>query len=188
MCPHCQATVADTALYCDQCGNAVRVEPGFPRFVDGGKQFATSAAGQTLQAEQLLTQAKSAFGALLAVGLLTILCGGILFAAADSLNPAQSQIEPGASRAILLITGVLGSIFIACAFWARKQPLPASITGITIYITIELIGAIQNPALVIQGWPFKIIIIAILVRAIQAGLMHRRLSARMEAGDRERTV
>ncbi len=182
-CPHCQVGVTEQALFCDQCGKAVRVEPGFPRFVDSTREFATSAAGQALQAAELLKQAKAAFGALLAVAVLLGM-GALLFWAVGQSGtvPATDDL-----RATVLITGTLAALFFGLAFWARKQPFPAAVTGLTIFVTLQLVAAVMNPATIAPWLVFKVIIILVLVRAVKAGAQHRKLAARMDPGDRERS-
>lgn len=189
MCPHCQAAVDDAALYCQQCGKAVRVEPGFPRFVEANTQFATSATGQTLQADQLWKRARAAFGALLAVAIMLTL-GTAIMAAIAAWGPPPGRdalIDTDDAKATALVLGVLASLFYACAVWARKQPLPAAISGLTLYMTLNIIGAVANPLSLLEGWPIKIIVTLILIKAVSAGIMHRRVAARMEAGDQARS-
>lgn len=182
-CPHCQLEVSEQALFCEQCGKAVRVEPGYPRFVDVTKEFATSAAGQTLQAAELLKQAKAAFGALLGVAILTLL-GALVIYAIGQDGPKAAREEMAAAA---LVTATLSALFFGLAFWARRQPLPAAVTGLTIYVTLQVIAAVLNPATLPQGFVLKVIIILVLARAVKAGAMHRKLAARMEPGDRERS-
>ena len=66
-------------------------------------------------------------------------------------------------------------VFFALYFWARKQPLPASIVGLLVYVTMHLLDAIADPTAIARGIIMKIIIIAILVNAIQAGVKYRQL-------------
>ena len=59
------------------------------------------------------------------------------------------------------------------------NPLPAAITGLAIFVTLQLVGAAVYPASLAEGLIVKVIIIAALVKAIQAGLAHRKLKQKM---------
>jgi hypothetical protein len=69
----------------------------------------------------------------------------------------------------------VGVIFLALYFWARKQPLPAAIVGLVLFITYVVLLAVLNPATIAQGILMKIIVIAVLVNSIQAGVKYRQL-------------
>jgi hypothetical protein len=81
-------------------------------------------------------------------------------------------------------------VFWGLYFWARTNPLPAAIVGLVIYVALWLLdivlaarsmthtrsrgpgGMTSNP---FNGIFIRVLIIAILIRAINAGLQHRRL-------------
>lgn len=90
--------------------------------------------------------------------------------------------------ALAVIFGI-AAIFFGLYFWARVNPLPAAIVGLVIYVTLWVLdivlttaamanapaGSRQPGAGPFNGIIIRIIIIAILVRAIQAGSQHRKL-------------
>ena len=90
-----------------------------------------------------------------------------------ALMPSQ---VPAETRNIIMVSVFgIAAVFFALYFWARKQPLPASIVGLILFITVHLLDAIADPAALARGLIMKIIIIAILVNAIQAGVKYRQL-------------
>jgi hypothetical protein len=172
-CPHCGVLTAPEAMFCASCGKAVRVGPQATRIVND-QSLAATHAGQSLQSEVLRKQMKSAFGALLTVAILQTLGAGLLAIAAANLPVSAG--ERSEFVAMAAITGVIALGFYGLAFWARIAPLPAAITGLCILLTLWLIGAIIDPTTIVQGLIIKIIIVVLLVRAIKAGALHRRLS------------
>jgi len=174
-CPHCSAVNEDGVAFCAQCGKALpELNPSLPRIV-AGNQVAATAVGQDLQADQLHRKAKQAFGALLAVAILTFIFGLLL-----SFALGRAGKEYAAMAVVLLVTNlILAGIYAGLAFWARKNPLPAALVGLVLFVTIHVINVVMDPMTIAQGIIVKIIIIAVLVRAIQAGTKHKKLREQM---------
>ncbi|MFZ4573815.1 MAG: hypothetical protein ACOYN0_05420 [Phycisphaerales bacterium] len=135
--------------------------------MDATRGDAATALGREAQVVELKNLMKKSFLALLGVGILQLMFGSVIyFGMGDELAGRQT----GA-----IVCGI-GAIFVGLAIWARSSPLPASIVGLTVYGSILLIGAINNPASAVQGGLVHVIIIGVLARAIQAGLKYKKLS------------
>ena len=62
---------------------------------------------------------------------------------------------------IVLISSVIAAgIFLGLGLWAKAKPFPAIITGLIVYITFIVIGAMVNPISIISGLFWKIAIIS----------------------------
>ena len=186
MCPHCNAQNPAGGQFCESCGKALpMLNPTGPRIISK-TEFATTSAGQKLQGDELQKTAKKASGALMTVGVIQLAAGAIVFFIARNSPRSNFLITP-----LLLITlfGV-GAIFIGLAIWARKQPLPAAIVGLALYGTLTVLDYVmifsaaskENTTPQIGVPWMKIVIIAILVQAIQAGQKYRKLQQQQEAG------
>ena len=173
-CPHCQAEVASDSLYCSACGMAVRVAHPEPRVVNELKGMATSFAGQSIQGDMLVKKMKTAFRTLLVLGLLMTLSGGLLIVAAILGSPQNQGF---------LLVGVplliLGIGYLGLAIWSRRQPFEAALTGLIIYVALNLLGIAMNPLSIADAILIKIIVIVTLVNAVRAGLAHRRVAREM---------
>lgn len=161
------------------CGKALPTARTGPRVVDAIAGRAVSQAGRDVQHEELKKQTKQAFGALLAVAILTTLGAFVIWALGGAMPGPDRQGAERLDSVALAITvvitlGIAGAFF-GLAFWARKNPLPASIVGLCLYGTIILVNAVLAPESLVQGIIVKIIVIAALVKAIQAGTKHRQL-------------
>ena len=204
-CPHCGAANAYGAAFCQNCGKGLPPAlPTGPRVV-GVDQAALTDAGFKLQTEELHKQAKKAAGVLLAIAILQFVVGGFLYLALSNA-PQRGNIVFDPTMMLVSTVGV-GIVYLGLFFWARRNPLPAAIVGLLVYLTLTVadIVAIAGMARDAGGqggsggygsssssgppmsipW-LKIIIVIILVQAIQAGLKHRKLlqqqRARMQGG------
>jgi hypothetical protein len=162
LCPHCGITVEETAAFCPSCGKAVSSGSTGPRVVES-EDLASTGAGIKLQAEGLRKQTRQAFVCLLVVALLQLGAAAVFYA----ISPALLQTS--------VVVGIIGVIFLGLAFWARRSPFPAAITGLVILATLWALDAVADPTTLAQGLIVKVIIILVLVRAIQAGARYRRL-------------
>ncbi len=129
------------------------------------------------------------------IGVLNLIVGGILFAASESLVDAQIeavkrqqpgvQFDPGAREEAISETKVGAGIVIALAvvyfvlgFIVNKAPVPITIAGLSIYLGSIAIGALIEPASLLQGGivgiAIRIAIILALVRAVRAAFAYQR--------------
>lgn len=185
-CPHCAQPANAGDQFCQACGKALpsplRSGPQVVRASDS----ATTSVGRTMQIDELKRLSMRAAGILIAVGVIQFIFAGIVWATSSVL------IQRGASHAILIrtvtIVAGLGIVFLALGFWARKSPLPAAITGLVLYITVWVMDIIAGVIAVnrahgqgavayspFNGIIIKIFIVAILIRAVVAGLRVKTL-------------
>ncbi len=169
ICPHCGHTVS-SGDFCEACGKALPTSmPGVPRLVTGAS-LASTPVGQQIQSVELQKSCKKAAGALLAVAVIQAIVGTITLAAMGD------QVTEDEKPLVMAFIYGVAAVFFALFFWARRQPLPAAIVGLALFVTLHLVDAIVDPTSLARGWLMKIIIVVVLVRAIQAGLQHRKLT------------
>jgi hypothetical protein len=184
-CPHCSATNTAGSQFCEACGMALPIPNSGPRIVDHST-FATTAAGQHLQSDELHKQAKKAAGALLAVAIIQTVVTAIMVGLAN-VNPRVKPITANPAELGLI---VIAAVFWGLYFWARKQPLPAAIVGLVLYVTlkvIDFVAAISTDSIgrgntngvgnTGISW-LSIVIIIVLAQAISAGLKYRKMQGR----------
>lgn len=72
---------------------------------------------------------------------------------------------------VFLITNViLVGAFLAFAVWSKTKPVVALISGLSLYVIIQLLNLIIDPTTLFKGIIFKVIIIVYLVKGIMAVL------------------
>ena len=175
-CPHCSAVNADDSQFCEQCGKVIAVAASGPRVVHGGKVAATG-VGRDLQATALAATAKKAAGALLAVAILQAIAGTVMVYAAKKAAVAGTDLT-----VLYVVVYGVAAVFFGLYLWARRNPLPAAISGLVVFLTLHGLEAVSDPESIAKGILVKIIIIVVLARAISAGMKHRALKREAPAG------
>lgn len=178
ICPHCQAENPPRAAFCEACGKAVPQTTDGLRIVEG-KQVAATSSGRAVQADLLHKAARRAVTALIAVGILQIGVGILLFLAFRN-SPHANAVA--AAPTMLAILSVLGVLFLGLGLWARKNPLPASIVGLVVYCTLVIVGVVFNPATASKSLLINILIILVLVRSVSAGVKYKKIKAQTVYG------
>ena len=176
-CPHCGAENPAGGSFCERCGKALPAAiASQPRFVEGADLAATQ-TGRSLQAEQLRVQSRKASGALLAVAILQTLGAIVITALVRSGRPAPGleAAEDADATVLGVVLFGLAGVYWALWWWSRRNPLPAAIVGLVIFLTVWFIDAMFDPGQILRGILIRIIIVAVLIKAIQAGAQHRRL-------------
>jgi len=184
-CPHCGDENSAGAQFCGSCGKAMPIQSsGGPRVVKGAA-FATTTAGQKLQSDELAKTAKKASGALLAVAIIQT----VIVAALLGLANVNHRLDVMLRNPAVLGLGGCAFVFWVLFFWARKQPLPAAIVGLVLYLTLVAINVVTSVSQMSAdggrgtrggfggigiGW-LDIVIIAVLAKAITAGSQYRKL-------------
>ena len=181
-CPHCGAGNPSGAAFCESCGKALpAAAPAGPRVVTADA-LPQTAVGHRMVGDELVKQQKKASTALLVVGIIQITCGAIALV-------ALSRAAPGMIPPVVFAIQIgVAAIFFALYFWSRKAPLPATIVGLILYVTLIVINVVssisdlaQNPGGPRTGFGglgiglVDIVIIVILAQAIAAGLKYKRL-------------
>ena len=174
-CPHCGVANQTHSSFCEACGKALPsgAHSG-PRVVTAS--MPTTSAGLQFVSEELKKNLKKAKGALLAVTIIQTLFGLIIF------GVVKASLRPGQSFPPVLLITLFGIavIFFGLYLWSRRNPLPAAIVGLTLFVTLHLIDAIADPAQLGRGIIMKIIIVVMLVQAIQAGVKYKRLLPQLQ--------
>ena len=79
------------------------------------------------------------------------------------------------SMAVLITYLVLAALYVGLAVWSKKQPLPAMISGLALYIIVQLLGMIDDPTSIVKGIIFKIVITVYLVKAVRSAADAQRI-------------
>lgn len=194
-CPHCGALNPAGSAFCESCGKALPAGAvgggGGPRLVTGDALAATS-AGAKLQSDDLQRQAKKASGALLAVAIIQTIATIILGFVLNRIRSGQGPMVLNTGAVVGL--AVIAVLFWGLYFWSRRQPLPAAIVGLVVYLTLVAINVVTTIAAQANAPSgsvrpggigigcIDIIIIAVLAQAITAGLKYRRLQQQGAVG------
>lgn len=75
----------------------------------------------------------------------------------------------------LITTVILVGAFLAFAVWSKTKPVTALISGLSLYIIVQLLNLIVDPTTILKGIIFKILIIGYLVKGIMAVLESEKI-------------
>lgn len=173
LCPHCGVSNPAGSAFCEACGKALPTTSTGPTVATAGSM---TSAGRQLVGDDLRKTMKKAFTALMIVAVLQTFFGPVLLMVQKSKMERENPdmvytIEPWAYAVVFGIA----LLFWVLALWARRNPLPAAITGLVVFVTLHVIEAVADPTSIVKGFLMKIIVVVMLVAAIKAGIQHRKL-------------
>ncbi len=149
-CQCCKYEVSENDSFCNNCGfplNGTDEEKG---------KFIGRYLTQKNQKTEIDSQVKSARTTLFVVAGLTVL-GGLLSGATD---------KGGDGGIILIASLIIAVIFCGLAFWSNKNPFGALLTGLIMYVSLLILGTIDNPLELMRGIIVKVIIISYMVKGV----------------------
>ena len=74
------------------------------------------------------------------------------------------------ASALLITNAVVAIIFLLLGYWSEKKPLAAIISGMTLYILVQILAAIDDPLSILKGIIFKVIVISYLIKGLLSAL------------------
>lgn len=179
-CPHCGSENTEGASFCRACGKALpNIASAGPRFIEDGGA-ATTIAGTQAQNAELRAQIKKASGALLIVAILQVL-GTVLIYFLMSSTELGKRASDADRLTVTVVMSAIAVLFFGLYAWSRKNPFPAAVVGLVVFVTIHLADALVDPTTILQGIIVKIIVVAILIRAVKAGVRYRQLKRQATA-------
>lgn len=154
-CACCATPFAEADIYCNSCGFPLKGTE------EEQRHFINNRTIKEIDLADFDKNIKSATNSLYWVaGLFALgsIVGGFML-------EDKSEIA-----AHFIIYVILIAIFLALAVWGKQKPLPALISGLSLYVFIQIASAILEPASIVSGIIVKIIIIAMLIKGIKAAL------------------
>jgi hypothetical protein len=179
--------------FCESCGAAVG--PELKRALRDRLEASDSSAAERAKL------VKSASGTILALSVLFVIGGVVFYFLSESkvdealrniatLDDAQRLATPVAGAEtvgelrerirreptqLLVINLILATIMAGLYVWSKRAVLAAVITALGIYVVVQVVSALIDPATLAQGIIMKIIIIAALVKGVKAAIDSRAL-------------
>ena len=173
-CLYCDAEndAVQSAGFCENCGK--RLPPA--SFANKRREpIVTDRTGAlTPEFERPPAQQTSAW--MLTAALVNLIgCGALVVI--GPLLVAREHLKAEFIPELLTVSvAVLGS-FAGLSWWARRQPLPAVIVAVLVYLGLATVDALLVPGLALLGLPLKIVILALLIQAARVSRKPRRFIA-----------
>jgi hypothetical protein len=70
----------------------------------------------------------------------------------------------------LVMAGIIilfAAAYVALAFWTKKKPYTAILTALILFISLEVLSFLLQPASIFQGWILKVIVILLLLLGLR---------------------
>ena len=176
ICRKCGKEAADDQAYCANCGDPL----------NGGLKKESPSSPKDLvssEEEEQRRLIKEARISIMVVAVVIIISSLIRWLQLESeiskigTNPIMlvDQRAVDMARASIIGDFLLSAFFIFLFFLAKSSPFGATLTGFIIFITIIIVSVIIEPKSLIMGILLKILIIAVLVNGLRAGIGYKRI-------------
>lgn len=87
--------------------------------------------------------------------------------------------DRGQVSLLLFINIGLAIVYLGMWFWAKRNPLAATVTALLLFVTVIFVNAAYDPKTLAQGIIVKIFFIAALAKAIGAAQEERKIQAQI---------
>lgn len=170
-------TIVGTA-YCRCCNTAVEARDhfcqdcGFPLQASAEEQdqFIQRRNHQQLELKGLNAKIKNAGTTLYVLAGLFIVFGCIFF---------FMNADNDAGMIFLFTYGVLAVLFLLLGLWSKTKPVAAIVSGLALFILMQILSAIDNPFNVVKGIFIKIVVVAYLVKGLQSAFAAEKIRKRL---------
>jgi hypothetical protein len=199
-CSHCGAPVRTGDDFCQRCGGAIST--------DLKAALSQRLEASDFETAKHLGHVRQARGAIATLAVLYVIGG--LFAFYLAFQTAQqalsnldglaaSSIVPQAIDGVTYTAGelrrmverepyqvlglnlLLAAIMFGLFLWAKRAPLPAVMTALAVFATVQVGNALIDPKTIIQGVVIKIIAIVLLIRGVRSALAARAIERSIAA-------
>lgn len=161
VCFYCSSSpLPETTVFCPSCGFPQRgSELEQKRFLIGRKQIGKN-----------VNESEASIG----IARIVLFALGLLNGGVAAWFFYQGERIGGMTQA------AIAAIYIGLGFWAAKKPFPALLTGLIVYLTFLLLGAVMDPASILTGLVLKIAIVGSFVYGMRAVKQSEELRKQME--------
>jgi len=79
----------------------------------------------------------------------------------------------GCSKEALVGGLIFAAFYVGLWHWSKRRPLKATAIGLGVYVALAVGNLIIDPAILLRGLVFRILVVALLIRGVRAGLLLR---------------
>ncbi len=172
-CLYCDAEndAVASAGYCEACGKKL------PPASLANKRREPMLHNQpgSLAPDPVAAPAQQASAWLFTAALVNLLgCGGLIVL--GPLLVAREQLPAGFIPELMLVGVAILLALAGMGWWARRQPMPAAVIGLIVYLGLAVVEALLLPGLALLGLPVNFVLIALLIQAVRAGRRPHRFA------------
>lgn len=159
-CPSCNTSVTDTEVFCTNCGYPLK-----------GTDFEQRSF---IADKEVLNIDLDSFGAELRKARNTLYYLAGLFVVIGLVNFFIKKDDPEVLAYVIPYI-VLAILFFALGGYSMKKPLACLVSGLCLYVIVQVLNVIDNPVNLARGIIIKIAIIAYLIKGIKSAIEIERI-------------
>lgn len=154
-CASCESLVSEQDQFCTSCGFPLKGTE------EAQNQFLSARRYKQHEVKELARKTKNAQTTLFVLSGLFFVVGIIYYFIGGENDLAF----------VALITNlILSAIFLALGGWSKNKPVAAIISGLVLYVIVQLISIVDDPVNIGKGIIVKIIVIVYLVKGLQSAM------------------
>jgi hypothetical protein len=173
ICRKCGKEATDDQVYCSNCGDPLngglkKESPSSPRDLVSSDEE---------EQRRLIKEARISIMVVVVVIIISSLLRWLQLESELSKIAPMLVDQDAVDMARVSIVGdfLLSAFFIFLFFLAKSSPFGATLTGFIVFITIIIVSAVIEPKSLIMGILLKILIIAVLVNGLRAGIGYKKI-------------
>ena len=160
-CEYCKTQVNDVDAFCQQCGFPVQGTE------EERNQFHYRIGYKQIQLNEKHDGIRKGRNSLYWVaGVFTVYSIVFYF-----MNESSQEMP-----AVVTTNLVLAAIFLLLGLWSVHKPVAALVSGLSLYVAVQLLNFIVEPVTLFQGVIMKVFIIIYLVRALQSAFEAKKIT------------
>ncbi|AYL95979.1 zinc ribbon domain-containing protein [Mucilaginibacter celer] len=154
-CTYCNTEIKAEDTFCTQCGYPVKgTETEQNHFI----------SEREIQEIDLFTYNKSLRQA---TNTLYYLSGIFVFAALIYFGLHKDDPDV---VAVVITNIIMAAIFLVLGSYSKRKPLACLVSGLSLYVIVQVLNAVVSPTSLLQGILVKIIIIGYMIRGIKSAM------------------
>jgi hypothetical protein len=164
-CEYCKKIVSEEDIYCQECGFPVKGT------AEEKQDFHYKIGFKQIQLQDTSNGIRKGRNSLFVVaGVFTIFSLIIYFSSDRSAE----------SLPIVITNLVLAAVFLLLGFWSVQKPVAALISGLSLYVAVQLLNGIVDGTSFFKGIIFKVFIVIYLIRALQSAFEAQKISKELK--------
>lgn len=164
-CNYCNTAVAQPDNFCITCGYPINGTEEDQRF------FVSERNALAIDLEDHDKKVNQAGKTLYWLAGLTVAWSFIQYA----ITASKDADTDGMAKPVLLVNMILAALYLGLGLWSRKKPVVALVSGLSLYIIVQILSTVGDPTYLFKGIIIKILFIGYFIKGIKSAMEADRL-------------
>lgn len=162
-CAVCNSHVPEADAFCTSCGYPVKGTETEQQY------FISERNAREIDLESFQKAVNVASRTLFVIATFTAAFGVILYFVSSQNHTDQF------AGATLVVNLILAALYLGLGLWSKSKPVAALISGLSLYLIVQVVSAIGNPMSLATGIILKIIYIGYFIKGIKSAMEAERV-------------